>query len=115
MESNIETLYNFFLINPDYKAECVADLMSSQAGQLVKCPTQEEFVNKLLTDDEFYEKWGNDCCEEISRNERIKIYYETYAPGIKIMDDHWIEAKLKTREIPKRKLKENGKFKTIND
>jgi len=64
------------------------------------------FINKLLTDDEFYEKWGNDCCEEISRNERIKMYYDTYAPGMKMTDDHWMDAKLKTRDIPKRKLKE---------
>jgi hypothetical protein len=106
--SNIETLYNFFLINPDYKAECVTDLIGSQAGQLFRCPTQEEFIKKLLTDDDFYEKWGNDCCEEISRDERIKMYYDTYAPGMRMIDDHWMDAKLKTREIPKRKLKEDG-------
>jgi hypothetical protein len=71
-------------------------------------PTRGEFINKLLTDDDFYEKWGNDCCEEISRDERIKMYYDTYAPGMRMIDDHWMDAKLKTREIPKRKLKEDG-------
>jgi hypothetical protein len=68
------------------------------------------FIDKLLTDDEFYEKWGNGCCEEISRNERIKMYYDTYAPGMRMIDDHWMDAKLKTREIPKRKLKEDEKI-----
>jgi hypothetical protein len=36
------------------------------------------------------------------------MYYDTYAPGMRMIDDHWMDAKLKTREIPKRKLKENG-------
>ena len=50
--------YKNFINHPDYKAECVADLLSSQAGQLVKCSTQEEFINKIKTDDEFAKKWG---------------------------------------------------------
>ena len=50
--------YKNFISHPDYKAENVADLMSSQAGQLVKCSTQEEFINKIKTDNEFAEKWG---------------------------------------------------------
>jgi len=105
--NTIDRLYNNFINNPDYKAESVADLMGSQAGQLVKCSNKFEFIDKLLFDDEFYQKWGDDCCEEISRDERIKMYYDTYAPGIKMMDNHWMDAKLKTREIPKRKLKWN--------
>jgi thymidylate synthase len=51
--------YKNYINNPDYKAESVADLISSQAGQLVKCSTQEEFVEKIKTDDEFAEKWGD--------------------------------------------------------
>jgi hypothetical protein len=105
--NTIDRLYNNFINNPDYKAESVADLMGSQAGQLVKCSNKFEFIDKLLFDDDFYQKWGDDCCVEISRDERIKMYYDTYAPGIKMMDNHWMDAKLKTREIPKRKLKWN--------
>ena len=67
--------------------------------------TLDEFIDKLLFDDEFYKKWGDNCCEEISRDERIKMYYDTYAPGMRMTDDHWMDTKLKTREIPKRKLK----------
>jgi thymidylate synthase len=51
--------YKNYINNPAYKAESVVDLMSSQAGQLVKCSTQEEFVEKIKTDDEFANKWGD--------------------------------------------------------
>ena len=51
--------YKNYINNPAYKAESVADLMNSQAGQLVKCSTQEEFINKIKTDDEFAKKWGD--------------------------------------------------------
>jgi thymidylate synthase len=50
--------YKNYLNNPDYKAENYSDLISSQAGQLVKCPTQEEFINKIKIDNEFAKKWG---------------------------------------------------------
>jgi thymidylate synthase len=50
--------YKNYINNPAYKAESVADLMSSQAGQLVKCSTQEEFINEIKTDDEFAKHWG---------------------------------------------------------
>jgi thymidylate synthase len=50
--------YKNYINNPAYKAESVADLMGSQAGQLVRCSTQEEFVEKIKTDDEFANKWG---------------------------------------------------------
>ena len=51
--------YKNYINNPAYKAENAADLLGSQAGQLVKCSTQEEFINKIKTDDEFAKKWGN--------------------------------------------------------
>jgi hypothetical protein len=54
---NLIDAYKNYINNPAYKAESVADLMSSQAGQLVKCPTQEEFINKIKTDNEFSKKW----------------------------------------------------------
>jgi len=50
--------YKNYINNPAYKAESVADLMGSQAGQLAKCSTQEEFINKIKTNDEFAKKWG---------------------------------------------------------
>ena len=51
--------YKNYINTPAYNAESVADLMGSQAGQLVKCSTQEEFINKIKTDDEFAKKWGS--------------------------------------------------------
>ena len=34
------------------------DLYGSQASRLLECPTQEEFIEKIKTDDEFSNKWG---------------------------------------------------------
>jgi hypothetical protein len=79
----IDRLYKNFLMNPDYKAESVADLMGSQAGQLVKCSNKFEFIDKLLFDDEFYQKWGEDCCEELTYEERYKLWFSNnYETGM---------------------------------
>jgi thymidylate synthase len=51
--------YKNYIYNPDYKSENYSDLISSQAGQLVKCQTQQDFINKIKTDDEFAKKWGD--------------------------------------------------------
>ena len=51
--------YKNYVNNPDYKAVNYSDLISSQAGQLVKYPTQEDFINKIKTDDDFAKKWGD--------------------------------------------------------
>jgi hypothetical protein len=104
-----DRLYKNFLMNPDYKAESVADLMGSQAGQLVKCSNKFEFIDKLLFDDEFYQKWGENCCEELTYIERYNIWigknYETgieYNPQIvpDFENDYY-------EPTPKRKLKWN--------
>jgi hypothetical protein len=105
----IDRLYKNFLMNPDYKAESVADLMGSQAGQLVKCSNKFEFIDKLLFDDDFYQKWGENCCEELTYIERYNIWigknYETgieYNPEIvPDFDNDYYEP------TPKRKLKWN--------
>lgn len=45
--------------------------------------TQEEFINKLLTDDDFYQKWGENCCEELTYEERYKIWFSNnYETGM---------------------------------
>jgi hypothetical protein len=105
--NTIDRLYKNFLMNPDYKAESVADLMGSQAGQLVKCSNKFEFIDKLLFNDEFYQKWGENCCEELTYIERYNIWigknYETgieYNPEIvpDFENDYY-------EPTPKRKLK----------
>jgi len=37
--------------------------------------TQEEFINKLLFDDDFYQRWGEDCCEELTYIERYGLWF----------------------------------------
>jgi hypothetical protein len=72
---------------------------------------KEQFANMLLTDDDFYQKWGENCCEELTYEERYKIWfsnnYETgmeynpvYAPPTEPdWDNDYYEP------TPKRKLK----------
>ena len=108
MVGKISELFENFINNPGYNAECVADLMGSQAGQLVKCSNKFEFIDKLLFDDEFYQRWGEDCCEELTYIERYNIWignnYETgveYIPEIvPDFDNDYYEP------TPKRKLRE---------
>ena len=67
--------------------------------------SQEEFINKCKTDPEFSETWGLNIEErELTREERIDLYAKEYTPGVrnkyeKPFDD-FIDAKLKTRNIP---------------
>jgi len=108
----IDKLYNNFILNPDYKAECVADLMGSQAGQLVKCSNKFEFIDKLLFDDDFYQKWGDDCCEELTYEERYKIWFSNnYETGFEYDDEKLITIidfdNSYWEPTPKRKLKWN--------
>ena len=66
-----------------------------------------QFVDMLLTDDEFYQKWGEDSCVELTYEERYRIWfsnnYETgfeYTPTIEPdFDNDYYEP------TPKRKLK----------
>jgi hypothetical protein len=74
----IDEAYKNYIYNPDYKAEGVADLMGSQAGQLVKCPTQEDFINKCKTNPEFSNKWDLKIEErELSLEERLAMVNQT--------------------------------------
>ena len=105
----IDRLYNNFLMNPDYKAESVADLMGSQAGQLVRCSNKFEFIDKLLFDDDFYQKWGEDCCEELTYIERYGLWFTiNYETGMEY--NHDIEPDWDNdyyEPTPKRKLNRN--------
>jgi len=68
---------------------------------------KEQFVDMLLTDDDFYQEWGEDCCDELTYTERYNIWignnYETgieYNPEIipDFENDYY-------EPTPKRKLK----------
>ena len=68
---------------------------------------KDQFVNKLLFDDDFYQKWGEDCCEELSYIRRYDIWLATnYETGMEYnpnnppdFDNDYYEP------TPKRKLK----------
>ena len=62
---------------------------------------REEFINKCKTDPEFSEKWGLKIEErELSLEERKKLYEGEFTPGIEVTNDHWLNSKLITRNIP---------------
>ena len=62
---------------------------------------KEEFTNKIKTDTEFSEKWGLKIEErELSLEERKRIYEIEYTNDIEVENNHWLESKLKTRNIP---------------
>jgi hypothetical protein len=76
------------------------------------------FINKLLTDDEFYEKWGNDCCKEITTKEMCEMFGVDYDKvtewtyhGKNINRDLEVRSMLTDPDVgpnyPQRKLKEN--------
>jgi len=80
--------------------------------------TQEEFINKCKTDTEFSEKWGLKIEErELSRDERIDLYCEEHTPGIRGKYvppfDDFIDAKLKTWNIPTKLITITYNDKTI--
>jgi len=45
--------------------------------------TLDEFIDKLLFDDDFYKKWGDNCCEELTEEERYNIWFNNnYETGM---------------------------------
>jgi hypothetical protein len=93
----------------NYLTECDEIVKSHSFSNEPERFTQEEFINKLLTNDDFYQKWGENCCEELTYIERYNIWigknYETgieYNPQIvpDFENDYY-------EPTPKRKLKWN--------
>ena len=63
--------------------------------------TKEEFINKCKTDTEFSENWGLKIKErELSLEERQKLYEDEFTSGIEVQNNHWLNSKLTTRNIP---------------
>ena len=64
-------------------------------------PDKEMFVGLCTSDKTFSEKWGLKIEErELSLEERKKLYEGEFTPGIEITNDHWLNSKLTTRNIP---------------
>ena len=103
--NTIDRLYRDYRNNhkPDYGYE--PDWMKPEIDYYYI--SKEEFIKLLLFDDDFYQKWGENCCEELSYIRRYDIWlannYETgmeYNPEIEPdFDNDYYEP------TPKRKLK----------
>ena len=63
--------------------------------------TKEEFINKCKTDTEFSERWGLKIEErELTLEERKSIYENEYTGSVEVPNNHWLNSKLTTRNIP---------------
>lgn len=66
---------------------------------------KKEFIDKIKTDPEFSKKWGLKIEErELSLEERKRIYEMEYTNDIEVENNHWLESKLKTRNIPTKQI-----------
>ena len=87
------------------KGWCMLNGRSMVSPHPTRHLTQEEFINKCKTDPEFSEKWGLKIEErELSLEERKSIYETENTNGIEVENNHWLESKLKTRNIPTRAI-----------
>ena len=67
--------------------------------------TKDEFINKCKTDSEFSEKWGLKIEErELSLEERKSIYENEYTGSVEVPNNHWLNSKLTTRNIPTKQI-----------
>ena len=83
----------------------VMDMKTGEKSMGVRQYGKESFINKCKTDPEFSEKWGFKIEEkELSLEERKRIYEMEYTNDIEVENNHWLESKLKTRNIPTKKI-----------
>lgn len=93
----IDETYKRYVMLPKELSEVISDNEKFNGRNF----TQEEFINKCKTDTEFSEKWGLKIEErELSLGERKRIYEMEYTNDIEVENNHWLESKLKTRNIP---------------
>jgi hypothetical protein len=87
-----------------YREHCL-----EQSKYLTHGGTIQEFIKKIKTDDKFSERWGLNIEErELSRDERIDLYWKEYTGGVKGKYeppfDDFIDSKLTTRNIPTKQI-----------
>ena len=69
-------------------------------------PNKEMFVDLCTHDKTFSQKWGLKIEErELSLEERKRIYEMEYTNDIEVENNHWLESKLKTINIPTKLIK----------
>ena len=63
--------------------ELFEKFMTTSIGDPDLIWNKEQFVNMLLTDDEFYQRWGEGSCVELTYEERYKIWFSNnYETGM---------------------------------
>ena len=76
----IDRLYKNYLIED---AKILSNMSKEEMIKFGYNLSKVEFIDKLLFDDEFYQKWGEDCCEELTYEERYKIWFSNnYETGM---------------------------------
>jgi len=76
--------------------------------------TKEEFINKCKTNPEFSERWELQIEErELSLEERKSIYENEYTKSVEVPNNHWLNSKLTTRNIPTKLITITYKDETI--
>jgi hypothetical protein len=77
------------------------NLKTGEIGTIFRQYDKEDFIDKIKTDQQFSERWGLKIEErELSIDERKSIYEKEYTDGIKVSNNHWLNSKLTTRNIP---------------
>ena len=87
--------------------ELFEKFMTTSIGDPDLIWNKEQFVNMLLTDDEFYQRWGEGSCVELTYEERYGLWFTiNYETGMEYntkiepdFDNDYYEP------TPKRKLK----------
>ncbi len=77
-------------------------------------PSKKLFLFDIKNNTEFSERWGLKIEErELSTQERKRIYEMEYTNDIEVENNHWLESKLKTRNIPTKLITITYKNETI--
>ena len=88
-------------------SELFDKFMTTSEGDPDLIWNKNQFVNMLLTDDEFYQKWGENCCEELNYIERYGLWFTiNYETGMEYntkIEPDWDNDYYEP--TPKRKLK----------
>lgn len=97
--------------NPDFIPMNTTDklfekFMTTSEGDPDLIWNKWQFIDKILFDDEFYKEWGENCCEELTYEERYKLWFtNNYETGMEYNLD--IEPDFENdyyEPTPKRKL-----------
>jgi hypothetical protein len=79
--NTIDRLYMNYLVED---AKILPNMSKEEMIEFGYNLSKAEFIDKLLFDDEFYKKWGENCCEELSYIKRYDLWLaKNYETGMK--------------------------------